>query len=370
MIQTGDIEPSTCVLFIPTLTAGGAERVCSVLANEWCDYPDVSVTVITLFDAPLFYTLDPRVTHVCLGLATNKGLLRRLRDLSWALFALRRAVLRLKPTFVLSFMNKYNVFCLVALIGSRQRVIAAERDSPTERLSWIRRALRRATYPLAAAVLVQSDAASKMFRSKAHLRHVAVLLNPVTQIVEPRERHPQKIILNVSRFHPKKGHSDLLRAFAGTSDKNWVLVLCGDGPLRSELERLAFDLGIAGRTRFLGTVGDLRPHLRSAGVFAFPSYWEGFPNALAEAMLAGIPCVSYDCPTGPSSLIDDGVNGLLVPVGDVGRLRGALEQLMTAPMLAAEMGARAATIVNRVEKQAVSRRYWETCQRAASTKLA
>lgn len=349
------------LLFIPTLTAGGAERVASILANEWCRYPDTRTTVVTLFDEPGFYALHPEVELVCLGIAAKQGGAARAAALLRSLLALRREVLRRRPAFVLSFMNKYNVFCVVALLGTGVRVVAAERDSPTEVLPWIRVVLRKLTYPLAATVLVQSEAARAFILETTRSRNVQVLLNPVLRLVGPAQRQPARVVLNVSRLHPKKGQMDLLEAFAGLGRTDWTLALAGDGEMRGPLQARAQALGIADRVRFLGTVTDLRPLLATAGVFAFPSYWEGFPNALAEAMLAGIPCVSYDCPTGPAELIRHGDNGLLVPVGDVAGLRSALAQLLDDPALAGALGARAAEVAGKVEVGAVARQYWDAC---------
>lgn len=354
-----------CLLFIPTLTAGGAERVASVLASEWSNYAEVRVILITLFEDTVFYQLDPRVEHICLGIKTKKKGLARLYDLFRTLFIFRCTIVERRPKFVLSFMNKYNVFCLAALLGTGVRVVVAERDSPTEILPWIRVILRKLTYPLADAVLVQSQAARDFILGTTRSHNVQVLLNPVMRIVDPGQRRPERVILSVSRLHPKKGQMDLLEAFAGLSHTDWTLTLAGDGEMRGLLLARAQALGIADRVRFLGTVTDLAPLLAAAGIFAFPSYWEGFPNALAEAMLAGIPCVSYDCPTGPSELIEDGVNGVLVPVGNVTKFTEALQRLVESPELAAQLGHRAASVADRVEIRSVSRLYWETCLNAA-----
>lgn len=349
------------LIFIPTLTTGGAERVASILANQWCTYPNAHVAIITLFDEPLFYPLDSRVEYVCIGIGSNEGGLGRLVDLMHALQSLRREIGERKPNFVLSFMNKYNAFCVTALLGMKQCVIVAERGSPTEILPHLRVILRKLTYPLAAAVLVQSKAARDFILSTTRARRVAVLFNPVTQIIDPRDRQPKKIILNVSRLQAGKGHSDLLKAFASLCVEGWSLVLCGDGPMRPDLERRARELGITGQTHFLGTQADLRPHLRRAGIFAFTSYSEGFPNALAEAVLAGIPCVSYDCPTGPSELVEDGRNGFLVKVGDVEELARRLRELMTNADLCDRFSRNAVQVAKKVDTEIVSQQYFDYC---------
>jgi GalNAc-alpha-(1->4)-GalNAc-alpha-(1->3)-diNAcBac-PP-undecaprenol alpha-1,4-N-acetyl-D-galactosaminyltransferase len=278
-----------------------------------------------------------------------------------ALRRLRSVLLERSPDFILSFMNKYNVFCVAAFLGTRLRLIVAERDSPTERLSWVRVVLRKLSYPLAAGVLVQSRAAREFILATTAVRRVAVLRNPVSKLIDRKDRRPSKVILNVARLHPKKGQLDLLEAFAQLEADEWRLAFCGDGPVRAILEERSRVLGIADRVDFFGAVSDLRPHLASAGIFAFASYWEGFPNSLAEAMLAGIPCVSYDCPTGPSDLIDSGVNGILVPVGDVQGLRLALARLVADTQFALRLGEEAAQVAAKVELQAVSRQYWDVC---------
>lgn len=349
------------LIFIPTLTAGGAERVASILANEWQSYVGTKVTVVTLFRAEVFYPLSTRIEHVCLNLGARKGCGSRALELLYGLRRLRATVMRRRPRFVLSFMNKYNVYCIVALLCTGMRVVAAERDSPTEKLSLLRVLLRKLTYPMAALILVQSQAAKQFMLSTTKSRQVEVLLNPVEAIVNSGERCPQRFILNVSRLHPKKGQMDLLEAFSRLDVPGWNLVLCGDGPLRDELIARAEKLGISPRTKFVGTIANIRPLLQTAGVFVLTSYWEGFPNALAEAMVSGVACVSYDCPTGPSELIEHGVNGLLVSVGDVNGLTDALRAVMLNDQLAKALAASATQVRAKVDKSSVARMYWDVC---------
>ena len=349
------------VIFIPTLTAGGAERVASILADHWCRYPCTSVTILLMFDEELFYPLNPRVKLRNLRLRPNRGAVRRLRDLAWAVMEFRRVVRDERANFVLSFMTKYNVFCLTSLFKSGIATIVSERDSPTERNRPLTYALRRILYPLADGIITQTSASERFLSGRTGHKNIAVIYNPISRPDVPAAQHREKLVLNVGRLVTKKGQSDLLLAFAKAGVVDWSLVICGDGPLRKDLEALADQLGLAGRVRFEGTVKDVNSWYARAGVFAFSSYFEGFPNALAEALVAGVPSVSYDCPTGPSELIENGETGYLVTLGDIDELAKRLRDLMTNPALADRLSRNATRVAEKLDAAAISATYFEFC---------
>jgi glycosyltransferase involved in cell wall biosynthesis len=115
------------------------------------------------------------------------------------------------------------------------------------------------------------------------------------------------------------------------------LVLAGSGPLEAELRRRATQPPLAGRVHLTGEVPDVRPYLRAASAFAFPSWAEGLPNALLEAMAMGLPCVATDI--GPiAGAVTDGEEALLVPVRAPQALAAALATILTQPALAARLG--------------------------------
>lgn len=354
------------VVFIPTLGAGGAERVASILANTWHSYPGLRVTVLLMFEDEIFYPVDPGVKLVGLGLQPNLTPLKKVRALTKAFGSFRKAVLAEQPAFVLSFMNKYNVFCLAALTGSGVPVIVSERDSPTEpgrRLNWL---LREWLYPRAKGIITQSKLSEQHLIKRRCHTNIAVISNPVDNLTPQSTEPREKIVLNVARLVPKKGHSDLLEAFARADAGDWRLVLCGDGPLRPELEKQARTLGIGDKVLFEGTVKNVWRWYARASVFAFTSYFEGFPNALAEAMSAGVAPVSYDCPTGPAELIEDGKNGFLVPVGNVDEFAQRLKALTADPDLTRQISAHATAVADRLEVSVVAKEYFDFCVRSAA----
>lgn len=148
---------------------------------------------------------------------------------------------------------------------------------------------------------------------------------------------PGPVIGTVGRLHRQKGFDILLRALAALPGANLVIV--GDGPDRLELEALAAELGVAPRVRFEGWSDRPRDHLTAFDIFALPSRFEGFPLAILEAMLAGLPVVATRVGS-VAEAVADGETGTLVAPEDVTGLTEALAPLITDAELRAAMGAR------------------------------
>jgi len=142
------------------------------------------------------------------------------------------------------------------------------------------------------------------------------------------------VLLSLSRLHEKKGLDVLLQALAELPACHaWI---AGDGPLEGDLKGLAVRLGVADRVRFLGWRSDRGALLRAADICVLPSRWEPFGTVMLEAWAAGTPLVAA-ASQGPSALIEDGSNGLLVPVDDAPALAAAIRRLMAEPALTAHL---------------------------------
>ena len=332
------LSPLKLALVIPSLESGGAERVLSIMANHWSREGGV-VTVITRASAKLdFFPLDERVRRVALDSGGARGgtagVLFGLREVA----ALRSALAEADPDVVISFITSTNILTLMAQAGSSTPTVVSERVDPRSiRLPLVPRTLRRLLYRRAAAVVGQTERVARWAERVVPPGRVVVIPNPVVVLgpaspafesVEPEM--PRPFVVGVGRLVPQKGYDVLLRAFARCVRRHpeWSLVIVGEGEDRPRLDALALELGISSRLLLPGTVRDTAAVLRQASLFVLSSRFEGFPNALLEAMAHGLPVIATDCPTGPREIIRPGKDGVLVPPDDVGALANAMERLM------------------------------------------
>jgi glycosyltransferase involved in cell wall biosynthesis len=165
-------------------------------------------------------------------------------------------------------------------------------------------------------------------------------VKPPTALATPfRDGVCSPRIVAAGRLHPKKGFDVLIAALALLRDQGQAFdcEIAGEGDERAKLEGLIAQHGLAGRVRLVGWRGDVSAFLAAGDVFAFPSYQEGFPLVLLEAMAVGLPVVSSAIP-GPVEMITDGVDGVLTPSGDPAALAQALAGLIATPQKAVALG--------------------------------
>jgi glycosyltransferase involved in cell wall biosynthesis len=151
--------------------------------------------------------------------------------------------------------------------------------------------------------------------------------------------HDGPVVCTVANLRPEKGHDVLLRAAATVLKRvpHARFRLIGDGPLRAPLGELAVELGIAHAVEFLGHREDVPALLADSDVCAFPSRTEAFPNGLIEGMAAGLPVVA-SAVGGILELVDDGRNGLLVPVDDPAALAAGILRVLDDRATSARLG--------------------------------
>ena len=140
------------------------------------------------------------------------------------------------------------------------------------------------------------------------------------------------VILGAGRLARVKDYPTLLRAFRQVSRNSDVrLVILGEGSWRRRLEKLTRKLGLQEKVSLPGWVTNPYAFMSRASMFVLSSKLEGLANVLIEAMACGCPCVSTNCPSGPSEILDDGRFGPLVPVGDDSALAAAMERVLDSP---------------------------------------
>jgi glycosyltransferase involved in cell wall biosynthesis len=326
------------------------------MANYWAAQ-GYDITLLSLSpQSDDWFKLHPRVNRTALGLigsSTNIG--QAIRENVRRITQLRLALRRIQPHVVISFQDTCNIMMLMASWGLDIPVIVSERTDPRRHNigpAW--EALRAVLYRRAAAVVVQTSSirqwASRLVESKA----IYVIQNPVNEVpngpvTRSNDHGVRHRVVAMGRLERVKGFDLLIQAFArcAASRDSWSLTILGEGRERRNLETLATDLGIADRVSIPGEVRDPVSILKGTDLFVMPSRWEGFPNALLEAMACGLAVIAADCLSGPRDIIHDGMDGVLVPSEDVDALASAMDHLMADHAERQRLGVNAVGVVER-----------------------
>ena len=260
---------------------------------------------------------------------------------------LRQSLKAEAPDVVVSFLTKYNVLTMLAMLGSRTPVIICERNNPERQDA--HRTWRKLQEILGRRVLLVLETEGSRAAFPVRLSERAMVIpNPVELDRSEPMAQSARSLPSDGLVH-QKGFDLLLNAFAGVAGciAGWNLVIWGDGPERARLERLRDQLGLHDRVLLPGTSKDHGAWVHSGSIFVLSSRFEGFPNVLIEAMASRMAILSTDCPWGPAEIIEDRVSGILVPEGDVQALGTQIVALVNDPALCAELGASARRRVER-----------------------
>jgi glycosyltransferase involved in cell wall biosynthesis len=262
----------------------------------------------------------------------------------------RSIIKEVRPDVVMSFAKGTNLVAHRALAGmGRDRpvwiaregnnLIRATGDEATGALGQkVAMALTRKAYRAADCVLVNSEQLAGNLAGWLGLQpgRVRVINNPID--VERIRRHAAEplaaesrrpFIVSVGRLQYQKGHDILLRAFARSAFRDsHDVVLVGRGSAEGRLRALAVELGLEARVRFESFAYNPWNWVARAELFVLPSRWEGFPNALGEALACDTAVLAADCRFGPGELIEHETSGWLVPPDDPRALTAALDRLL------------------------------------------
>lgn len=351
-------------LVISQLGSGGAERVMSTMANYWAENGR-DVTIVTLSTEAVDWCglqLHPSVKRVGLDLlSASKNISAAVRNNLKRIKRLRQELQRLRPDVAIAFGDATNVLTLMASPGLGMSVIVSERIDPRHHpIGSVWTKLRSLLYPYADALVIQTDAVRDWAKMLVKENAIHIIPNPIQPVVNG-SKYPARCpgsgrtLVAVGRLDRQKGFDLLLRAYAICAKKHdaWSLVIVGEGEERGVLEALAEELGLKDRVSLPGRVKEPAQILRGADLFVLASRYEGFPNALLEAMACGLAVISTDCASGPRAIIRDGLDGVLVPPNDVDALALAMDRLMANQAERQRLGARAVEVVERFSIQAI-----------------
>lgn len=328
-------------LFIPSLHGGGAERVIVSLANGLARR-GIPVDLVLVKDAGVYRSqVDPKVRVVDL-----KG-----KRTVTSLFALARYLRREQPRAMLSAMNYVNVIAVWARVLSRSttRLVLSEHANLSQALadtstllSKVLPWLMTVSYRKADAIVAVSDGvADDLAATLGYPRNAVVTRhNPIeTDELAIKSQavldHPwfsndePPVVIAVGRLSKEKDFPTLIQAFnLLRSTTRARLVILGEGGERPLLETLRQNSPYSADILLAGFQENPYNWMRHAAVFVLSSRWEGFGNVLVEAMACGTPVISTACPSGPEEILEQGLWGRLVPVGDAHALANAITQTL------------------------------------------
>jgi len=363
---------SRILFLVSSMHGGGAERVAALLCNHWVEQGHEVILMPTFSGrGECVYPLDQRVRLDFLAdhVTSNRGsLLNKVQRY----FALRSAFKNLQPDVILSFLPHVNIAAVLAGWRLGIPTIVSERTYPPAMpLGSSMEFLRRFTYSKATAVVVQTERAKVWLSDCCPRATGKVIPNPVIYplpigepVMEPFEAissHKRKV-LAVGRLSEEKGFDQLLLAFEQLAPRfpEWDLVILGEGPLRQELAEMCRRLGLSGRVHMPGRVGNVGAWYERSDIYVMSSRFEGFPNTLVEAMAHGLPAVSFDCATGPSDIIRQGIDGYVIsPEKGFGGMAEAVGGLIKDERKRKCMGKEAALVRKRFGAKTIMRTWDE-----------
>lgn len=308
-------------VLIHSVLTGGAERL-AVSAANWWSRAGHDVSLVTFEDAnnDAFQVREQvsrrhlKVPPFARGLA--------LKNAARAL-ALRQLLVYERPNACVAFASIPSAVLGVARTGLKLKAIGRLENHPPHLLTdRVRNTVMWNAFRNLDVVVAQTERSANWALTQAPGLRVVAIPNPAFYpLVDARPRldpaaaflPDKKIVLAVGRLEKQKRFDRLIEAFSqATADKSdWVLAILGEGPLRDELYALSSRLKCQDRIKLLGKAGNMGDWYAAASIFALSSDFEGFPNALVEALAHGVPAVAVDCETGPREILRDGMDGFL-----------------------------------------------------------
>lgn len=346
-------------LITPSLRHGGSERVISELANQWCKREDVKVFLILLSNQEQCYDIDSRVELILPNKSYKKNFFSKTIYKIWIFYFIRKTCLTIFPDSVLSFGERYNNIVLLSLLKTSINVYVSDRNSPFWDIGFFHKFLRKNIYKYATGIIAQTETAMQVLTKTTGNTNIVVIPNPLREIQKINSRINEKlVVLNVGRIDSQKNQLELIEMFSQCDYKNWILKIVGSGPLKVNLIEKVNDLGISDNVQIFEFSRSIDTFYSEAEIFAFSSLYEGFPNALNEAMAHGIACVSYDCPTGPRDIIQDGENGYLVKFADKKQFINKLSFLMESSQMRKKFSEKARRVKDEYSLEKISDKYF------------
>tara|TARA_B100000902_G_scaffold80338_1_gene84998 strand:- start:403 stop:1515 length:1113 start_codon:yes stop_codon:yes gene_type:complete len=359
------------IIVVSAMNLGGAQRVVSILCNHWLDNGH-KVTLISTFTGEKkdHYSVGKGAKLLTLKISPNFAN-NKILKLPFKVIQLRKLIKKENPDIVISFLTRINTAATISTIGLKTPLIISERiwtpfATLNSNLFWFYRILFKKVLK----TVVQTQKSMTWLKCHFPSLDVEVIPNPVLYpiplqqgiIVEPQKfiSRKRKLILACGRLHKSKQFDLLIKSFMQIQKDfiDWDLAILGEGEEKERLEKLLHDMDCKSRVFLPGAIGNMSEWYERADVFVLSSLVEGFPNALLEAMSYGLPCISFDCHTGPREIIQDGFDGILIdPDEKISGLKKALKEVLGDEVLREKIAKNALQVRSRYSVDCIMKRW-------------
>lgn len=322
--------------FVGEFNGGGAERVISILVNKLVER-DFNIEILKYHNTENAYKTDERIVIDSVEENTNsrKSI---IKNIIWMHKHFK------KTDIVISFLAPFNIIAILANLGNKTPIIVSDRNDPNRvPNNKLIRTFRDLLYKKANKVVVQTNDNKKYFD---YLKDKCVVIpNPIDMNnyagIGLKTSKENKIV-SVGRLEKQKNQLLLIDAFNEIKDryKEYKLYIYGEGSYRTELENRIKQLNLQNRVLLPGNSNKVFDDIKDSKLFVLSSNYEGMPNALAEAMCLGIPCISTNV-SGVNELIQDGQNGYIINVNDEEALINRMETLLNSVKLSESISKKA-----------------------------
>lgn len=328
----------TIMFYINQVYDGGSERVIVNLANHFAEIGYQSI-LVTSFKHTDEYPISDDVIRVITDDDNHRS---RIGRMIRRITVLRKCCKQYKPDILIAFLLESIVRAIIATAFLPVKTIISVRNDPElDHSGFVRHFIGKVIYPCSDGCVFQTEYAKSWYPLKLQAKS-AVIGNSIDDSFFAAPRNPiDGKIITCGRLSAVKNHKMLIKAITKLKSLHpgITLDIYGDGECKKELQDYISTKNATDYISLKGKTDNVSEILSHAEIFALSSDSEGLPNALMEAMAAGVPCVSTDCPCGgPALLIDNGNNGMLVEVGDSNEMAEAISELMNDKPKATQMG--------------------------------
>ncbi|MCL8005995.1 glycosyltransferase family 4 protein [Gelidibacter japonicus] len=346
---------------ISNLGGGGAERVLALMVNSLAKNKSNKISVITLFQDKEEYILDPSINRV------------KLKQTSFIPSHTLRSIVNLsryyktksnRPDVIVSFVTLTNLITIIVAKLFSIKIIAQEHNSHLRYMKGRKRITdftKKYLYKRADVITVLTSFDVEFYSN--HGANVYVMPNPCSfKSIRENTHIREKTILAVghlNRYH-HKGFDNLIKLIAPLLKKHtqWHLKIAGAGDEGLKyLKQLATEHKIVDKIIFTGFIDDISKIMYESSIFILPSRFEGLPMVLLEAMSQGMACISYDCKTGPSDIIENEKNGLLIEDQNLAKMQKGLSDLIINEELRIRLSNEGIKSLDKYDISAITKRY-------------